>query len=75
MTNTPERISQVADTETTVWYPCPDCEDYLCAIHNVHAHDCSCPTIETWCEDGMLPYDEPVTQSIRDWVARHPLEE
>lgn len=41
---------QVARWEQTLpaWVPCPCCEDFLCTIHQMHAHDCECPGIEEW---------------------------
>ena len=36
------------------WTPCPHCENYLCNLHEMHAHDCPCPSIEEWETD---PYE------------------
>ncbi len=30
------------------WIPCPDCDNFLCSIHRLHAHECECPSIEEW---------------------------
>jgi hypothetical protein len=30
------------------WVPCECCEDYICTIHGMHAHDCECPPVEDW---------------------------
>jgi hypothetical protein len=38
------------------WEPCPCCENFLCTIHEMHAHDCDCPSIEEWETD---PYFRP----------------
>jgi hypothetical protein len=37
------------------WIPCPCCDEYLCTIHQMHAHDCPCPPIEEWDTD---PYED-----------------
>jgi DNA (cytosine-5)-methyltransferase 1 len=38
------------------WVRCPLCEDFLCALHGGHAHECECPDIDGWCERGVYPY-------------------
>jgi hypothetical protein len=41
------------------WVKCPDCDDYWCTIHGLHAYDCLCPDIDTWvAQKGTLPYEE-----------------
>ncbi len=37
------------------WMPCQCCEDFLCTIHDCHAHDCECPPIEDWNENPYGP--------------------
>jgi hypothetical protein len=48
----------------TPWTLCECCEDFWCNIHNAHAYDCSCPSIEVWCDNGTSPY-EPQEISIK----------
>lgn len=38
------------------WSPCPNCENYWCEIHKMHAHDCPCPPVEEW---ETSPYNDP----------------
>jgi hypothetical protein len=38
------------------WVACPCCEDYLCTIHGMHAHECPCPEVSEWEAD---PYSTP----------------
>jgi hypothetical protein len=40
------------------WVECEDCENPWCTIHDMHAHDCDCPAIEDWDENGVDPYSE-----------------
>lgn len=40
------------------WVPCPDCENYWCRAHDMHAHDCPCPAVEECEEQGWNPYLE-----------------
>lgn len=35
------------------WIECPDCDDYWCRIHGEHVHDCLCPSVDEWLEDGL----------------------
>jgi hypothetical protein len=37
------------------WTPCPCCETFVCTIHETHAHDCPCPSIEEWETDPYSP--------------------
>jgi hypothetical protein len=30
------------------WVKCPNCDDFWCSIHHMHAYDCECPSIDTW---------------------------
>ena len=41
---------------TPAWIPCPCCENFLCTIHGMHAHDCPCPPVDEWPTD---PYADP----------------
>lgn len=43
-----------------IWYRCEDCENFLCSIHGIHAHDCDCPSLEEWDEAGIDPYTHTV---------------
>jgi len=38
------------------WSKCKCCDDFLCNIHGVHAHECECPDIEEWDRIGIDPY-------------------
>jgi hypothetical protein len=40
---------------TPAWIPCDCCENFLCTIHGMHAHDCPCPPIEEWSTDPYRP--------------------
>ena len=31
-----------------VWFTCEVCEDWYCAIHDLHVAECDCPCIEDW---------------------------
>lgn len=47
-------------TTRVPWIPCPLCEDYLCTIHWMHAHDCPCPAAEDWPPPGpYAPQNRP----------------
>lgn len=39
-----------------VWVPCPDCDEYWCRRHAMHACDCDCPPLEDWIGTGVDPY-------------------
>jgi DNA (cytosine-5)-methyltransferase 1 len=39
------------------WMPCPDCDDYWCRLHGMHAYDCPCPAIDVWAAQGLSPYE------------------
>jgi len=41
------------------WVRCENCSDFYCTFHKRHAHDCECPSLETWNDVGLSPYDEP----------------
>jgi hypothetical protein len=41
----------------TAWELCPDCEEFWCLVHQMHAADCPCPEIEIWADVGISPYD------------------
>lgn len=41
-----------------VWEPCPDCDEFICNLHQKHAFECDCPGVETWIGDlEKLPYE------------------
>lgn len=61
-------VHEWADPTTLpAWLPCPCCEDFLCTIHRMHAHDCECPAIEEWETDpytaGPASPQAPVTET------------
>lgn len=37
--------------ERPAWIPCDCCENFICTIHWIHAHDCECPPIDEWMTD------------------------
>ena len=39
---------------TARWTPCPHCEDYWCNVHEQHAWECPCPSIEELEEDPYV---------------------
>jgi len=50
------------------WIPCPDCEEFYCTIHQMHAYECPCPPIEQWLVDpytsqpeNLSPLTKPAT--------------
>lgn len=47
------------------WVPCDCCENYICNIHKMHAHDCPCPSIED--EWEVSPYEAP-GPLLKDWA-------
>lgn len=40
------------------WILCEACGNFFCTHHDQHAHDCRCPSIETWAEHGLDPYTD-----------------
>lgn len=48
---------------TPAWVRCRFCEDYLCTFHGRHVHECPCPAIEDWMEEGLNPYFDPYPAS------------
>ena len=40
----------------TPWTPCACCDNYICNIHGMHAHDCPCPPVDEWEARGESPY-------------------
>ena len=38
------------------WIRCECCEDFICQVHGVHAHECECSPIEEWMDVGASPY-------------------
>lgn len=49
-----------------IWTQCQECDNFVCNIHKVHAHDCECPDLETMDENGINPYEDPAT--IAGWA-------
>jgi hypothetical protein len=43
-----------------IWEKCPGCDDFVCNVHNQHAHDCQCPDIDTFLAMGIDPYMDEV---------------
>ena len=48
---------------TAPWTPCDCCGDYLCNIHQVHAHECDCPVIDEW---DFSPYEEQPVKEVKE---------
>ena len=46
------------------WIECPDCDDFWCALHGMHAYDCPCPSVDEWAEYDLSPYDPSVLRYI-----------
>lgn len=42
--------------QSPAWIPCPGCDDFWCVIHEKHAYDCKCPSIDSWAARGLSPY-------------------
>ena len=38
------------------WVGCPDCDKFVCNIHEQHVADCDCPSIDVWAEHSLWPY-------------------
>ena len=49
------------------WILCPCCDAYLCTIHDMHVHDCTCPPIEEWHQSPYLPRTIWPTPTARDY--------
>lgn len=45
--------------DPSCWEKCRWCENYWCAIHEMHVHDCDCPAIEEWTGN---PYEMRISQ-------------
>lgn len=60
---------------TTPWIPCDSCDDFVCTIHEQHAWECACPSIDVWVEAGYDPYLDDVTPELEVWVADNPIED
>tara|TARA_R110002020_G_scaffold1823_5_gene8364 strand:+ start:2487 stop:2699 length:213 start_codon:yes stop_codon:yes gene_type:complete len=58
--------------EPYIWHECECCEDFLCSIHSVHAHDCACPGIDQWAETEWNPYLDVLNPAIEKWVGENP---
>lgn len=46
------------------WQPCDSCDDHVCNIHGVHAHECECPGIDVWAEHDLSPYDPCILRFV-----------
>jgi hypothetical protein len=42
------------EDDRPVWVPCP-CGNFMCLLHDQHAHDCPCPPVDEMDHD---PYAE-----------------
>jgi len=40
------------------WFRCEACEDYYCALHDMHVFECPCPNYEDCLDEGFDPYEE-----------------
>ena len=36
------------------WIKCAHCDNWFCMIHEQHAHECECPSVDEWTAD---PYN------------------
>jgi len=52
-------IIEVTATRPPAWFACDFCENFICSFHHMHAHDCDCPSLETWLDFNLCPYDDP----------------
>ena len=56
---------QIVQAEvTTRWFKCDLCEDYYCALHDKHAFECKCPTLEEFIAQGVDPYLDNFMEEI-----------
>lgn len=46
------------------WTECPDCGDFWCNLHGMHAYDCPCPPVDDWAEQNLSPYFPSVLRFI-----------
>jgi site-specific DNA-cytosine methylase len=46
------------------WVECPDCGDFWCRLHGMHAYDCACPPVDDWAEYDLSPYLPSVLRYI-----------
>ena len=47
-----------------IWTRCLLYDDYLCNVHEVHAHECGCPDVETFALLGIDPYTTPTPRPL-----------
>ena len=47
------------------WRRCSLCEDFICNIHQEHAYDCECESVEWWAEHDMYPYETTVREYLK----------
>lgn len=56
------------------WIPCPCCENFLCLIHLLHAHECACPSVDEWSSD---PYTDRapgrLAPMFSEWLLGFPI--
>ncbi len=59
--------------EQPCWIPCPDCGEFWCNLHDMHAFECECPPVDEWRTD---PYSDPMFIGLedceREWTAEDP---
>jgi DNA (cytosine-5)-methyltransferase 1 len=53
--------------KSPAWIKCPCCENYLCTIHEMHAHDCTCPAVAEWQTSPYQPRLLWPTPTARDY--------
>tara|TARA_R110000803_G_scaffold130198_2_gene197494 strand:- start:49 stop:267 length:219 start_codon:yes stop_codon:yes gene_type:complete len=60
---------------TAIWLKCECCDEYMCNIHNVHVHDCTCPGIDVMSEHFIFPYDDPVSDAAIKIIEANPFKD
>ena len=40
----------------TQWVRCELCEDFYCSLHDQHAFECDCPSLDDFIAQGYDPY-------------------
>jgi len=54
-------VMEAVTRHGAIWTRCACCDDYLCAIHGGHAHECPCPAVEDW---TLSPYLSPQVAAL-----------